>query len=323
MGVKLSKIKLGVVWSLTSHFPTFACYLNELTEKCREFFSRFTDKPERFISARIEYAWSEDKKELEKIAREHKIKIVDKMEDMINLVDGVLILTRYPYKNLEYAKPFIKAKIPLFIDKPFASNVEEAYEIVRLALRYKTPIMSTSALRYAIELNELRDFINKERDIWGGNLVGPGDFRVENMLYGIHIIEILSSLFGRGVEKVFAKEYKIGDKHHIIANVVYKDGKNFVLQLGSPCYKWLVTLIGKNEVKSISIENSYEYYKGTINAILKMIVDRRSPIDILDTLEVIRVCHAIQKSIDENGREIILDKEFPIPDDIKSFKHYY
>ncbi len=313
-------IKLGVVWSLTSHFPTFACYLNELTEECKKFFSRFTKEPIRFENARIEYAWSEDKEELKKIANPHKIKIVDSPEDMIGLIDGALVLTRFPYKNLEYAKPFIEARIPTFIDKPLSPNVEVAYEIVRLAIKYNTPLMSTSALRYAIELEELKKFIEQEKDIWGGNVIGPGDFRVENTLYGIHVVEVLSALFGRGVERVWANEFKLKDKLHVCACIVYKDGKTFTIHLGSPYYKWLVTLVSKKSEKRVVIENSYEYYRRTIQAILEMITKKKTPINLMDTLEVIRICYAVQKSIEEGGREIILNKEFPIPDDLKSLE---
>jgi len=309
-------IRLGVVWSLTSHFPTFACYLNALTDNCRNFFSKYTKSPKQYENARIEYAWSEDREELIKIASIHGITVVSDIEDMIDRIDGVLILTRYPYKNLEYSRPFIEAGIPTFIDKPFAPNTDIAYEIVRLSRKHNTPIMSTSALRYAVELEPLKSFLKERRDIWGGNIVAPGDFRVENTLYGIHAVEILSALFGSGIERVRGTEFKVSEKLHVLVDIIYKDGKVFSLHLGSPYYKWRVTLISKGASISADLGNSYEYYKRTIGKILEMVETHTEPIDIMDTLEVVRTCFAVQMSI-ERGVEVVLDRDLPLPQDLK------
>lgn len=309
-------LRLGVVWSLTSHFPTFACFLNTLTNDCKKFLSKYTRTPKQFKDAKIEYVWSEDREGVEKIAKAHKITIVDNINEMIEKIDGALVLTRYPYKNLEYAKPFIEAGIPTFIDKPFAPNVKTAYEIVKLSRKHRTPIMSTSALRYAIELEPLKSFIKEKDEVWGGTIIAPGDFRVENTLYGIHVIEFLSALFGRGIERVWGTEFKVGEKLHVFVNIIYKDGKAFNLHLGSPYYKWQITLVSKGASTSTTIENAYEYYRRTINNILEMIKKRIEPINLLDTLEVVRTCFAIQKSIEEEV-EVILDKDFPLPRDLE------
>ena len=309
-------LKLGVVWSLTSHFPTFAYFLNNLTEDCKKFLFRYTETPKQFEDARIEYVWSEDREGVEKIAKSHGITIIDDISEMIGKIDGALILTRYPYKNLEYARPFIEAGIPTFIDKPFAPNIDVAYEIVRLSRKHKTPIMSTSALRYAIELEPLKSFVKERGELWGGSIIAPGDFRVENTLYGIHVIEILSTLFGRGIERVWGTEFKVGEKLHVLVNVVYKDGKAFNLHLGSPYYKWQVTLISKEASISTIVENAYEYYRGTINNVLKMVRERIEPINLIDTLEVVRTCYAVQKSIKE-GVEVVLGRDFSLPPDLK------
>ena len=312
------ELRLGVVWSLTSHFPTFACYLNELTDECLKSFSKFTDHPERLEGARIAYAWSEDREELERIAEAHRIEVVDDVSDMVGRVDGALVLTRYPDKNLEYARPFLEAGVPTFIDKPLAPGVETAYEIVRLSREHGTPIMSTSALRYAAELDELRSFV-RGRELWGGSVVAPGDFRVENTLYGIHVVEALSSLIGRGVDRVRGREVEGPRGTHVLVEVVYKSGVAFSVHMGSPCYKWVITLACEGASTTVVIENSYEFYRRTISKILEMFRTGAEPVDVRDTLEVVRTCYAVQRSIEE-GREVVLDEEFPIPEDLRGLR---
>ena len=48
--------------------------------------------------------------------------------------------------HLKLARPFLQAGIPTFVDKPFASNLKDAKEIVRLARKHKTPMFNSSIL---------------------------------------------------------------------------------------------------------------------------------------------------------------------------------
>jgi len=62
-------------------------------------------------------------------------------------VDAVLIESVDGRPHLEQARPVIKARKPLFIDKPLAGSLRDAIEIYRLAKENNVPVFSSSSYR--------------------------------------------------------------------------------------------------------------------------------------------------------------------------------
>src|SRR5258708_27102454 len=80
------------------------------------------------------------------------VPLVDKPEEMIGKVDGMLIESQEGTVHWDRAKPFLEAGIPCYIDKPFTCGVDHARKIIDLAEKKKLPVFSSSSLRYAPEL---------------------------------------------------------------------------------------------------------------------------------------------------------------------------
>src|SRR5437763_15998214 len=107
------------------------------------------------------------KSEMEKFG----VKLVEKPEDMIGKVDGVLIESQEGGVHWERARPFLEAGLPCYIDKPFTCSAADAKKIVELAAKKKVGVFSSSSLRY---VPELVDFLAKEKDkIIGALAYGP------------------------------------------------------------------------------------------------------------------------------------------------------
>jgi hypothetical protein len=75
--------------------------------------------------------------------------VVKRFDDMVGKVDGMFIDAFFgtPY-NHHLARPYIEAGIPTFINRPFSDNVRKAREIVELAKKYNTPVMTGSSFEH-------------------------------------------------------------------------------------------------------------------------------------------------------------------------------
>lgn len=115
------------------------------------------------------------------------------IDELCQKCDFIIILApSNPEKHLEYAEAVLKYGKPTYIDKTFAPDYETAAKIFDIAKRYSTPFFSTSALRFADELEELD----------GGNnfiITGGGSNFPE---YCIHTIEMAIKLLDNKIEDV-------------------------------------------------------------------------------------------------------------------------
>ena len=73
--------------------------------------------------------------------------IAEKPEDMLGKVDAVMVTARDGKFHPEFARPFVEAGLPMFIDKPFAVDPAEALALVRLAKSKNVPLVGGSSVK--------------------------------------------------------------------------------------------------------------------------------------------------------------------------------
>ncbi len=80
------------------------------------------------------------------------------LEEMAKDIDAVFIADcdGGGGDHLKLATPFLKKGIPAFVDKPFASTLKDALEIVKLAEENKTPLFNASILTYVPAASQFR-----------------------------------------------------------------------------------------------------------------------------------------------------------------------
>src|SRR5437879_9026920 len=107
--------------------------------------------------------------------------------------------------HLEQVKPVWAAKKPVFIDKPLAASYKDATEIARLAKQTGVPWFSSSSMRFWKETQRLKSPADVVGHIVGYSVYGPSPTEPHHpdlMWYGIHGVEMLFTLMGRGCESV-------------------------------------------------------------------------------------------------------------------------
>jgi hypothetical protein len=192
--------RLGIVGTDTSHVPAFTRVFNDPSS--RDYIPGF-----RVVAAYkggspdLKDSFTRVDKFAEEIRTKWNVEIVPDIASLCQKVDGVLLESVDGRTHLKQAREVIAARKPLFIDKPFASTLEDAREIARLAKEAGVPWFSTSSLRYGEVAVSM-----KFPDTTGVMTWGPGPLEEHHYLdlswYAIHPIEMLYALLGPGCEEV-------------------------------------------------------------------------------------------------------------------------
>lgn len=138
------------------------------------------------------------------------------IEELCEKSDYIVILAPSdPEKHLPYAKVALKYGKRTYIDKTFAPNLSEAEEMFDIAEKYGSPFFSTSALRYASELDGIK--APKFLKVWGGG----GNFPE----YSIHQIEMVVKVMGSGHKSVTVNKTENG----YVCDIVLEDDRKVQL----------------------------------------------------------------------------------------------
>lgn len=105
--------------------------------------------------------------------------------------------------HLELARPFLRAGLPTFIDKPFAASYKDAKAIVRLAEQYQAPLMAASMLHQADGTTDLRQRQSELGELGLAIIRGSHGWETKSGLEGItHGIAMALAIYGHNVDWV-------------------------------------------------------------------------------------------------------------------------
>src|SRR5260370_42417363 len=142
-------IKLGVLDFDTSHVVEFTRRL--LHKDVAE--DQWVDGAEVVVACPGESKIMPERiPEYKKIMDKLGVPLVEKPEDMIGKVDGMLIESQEGGVHWEQARPFVDAALPCWIDKPVTCGIDDARKLAELSEKTKTPVFSAPSLRYAQQL---------------------------------------------------------------------------------------------------------------------------------------------------------------------------
>ena len=155
------------------------------------------------------HVWDMDRLEAESFARMHKgVEVVDDYGDMVGKVDGIILSdfdSCIHFKEL--TQPYLEAGIPIFINRPFALNLEDARHMIDLAKKHDTPIMSGSSFEYAPEVKHIKKEIAEIEPVRGFTTANSmSDYAT----HGIHGVFFAYACVGGGIRSM---AYQTPDWH--------------------------------------------------------------------------------------------------------------
>ena len=155
--------------------------------------------------------YSNEPEAVQKLHDTYGTPIMADFADAVGQVDGVMITARHGDNHYKYAKPYMEAGIPMFIDKPITCTEEEAVTFMREARARGIRLCGGSTCAALAETLALAEDVRTEAQgkVRGGAVVSPyqpnspyGGFT----FYAQHLIEIMTTVFGEGVECVRVDE---------------------------------------------------------------------------------------------------------------------
>jgi predicted dehydrogenase len=138
-----------------------------------------------------------------KLKEQYGVRFYDTIEELCENVDAVLLESVDGRPHLEQVRPVLKARKPVFIDKPIAGSLRDAMEIFDLAKKARVPVFSSSSLRFAKNSQTARNgAIGK---ITFAETYGPWSIEPHHpdlFWYGVHGVESLFTVMGTGCQTV-------------------------------------------------------------------------------------------------------------------------
>ena len=292
-------IRLGLVDFDTSHAVEFTLRLNHKA-KDRE---QWVDGAEVVLGCPGESKIMPEripgyKKEIERLG----VKLVEKPEEMIGKVEGVLIESQEGGAHWGRARPFLEAGLPCFIDKPFTCGVADARKILALSARKKARVFSSSSLRYAPELVKFTASAPAKKLLgalaYGSAPLYEKDRRLNPGLYhyGIHVVEVLYTLMGPGCQRVVCTHEKDVD----VVSGQWKGGRVATLRGIRPTAPYGFVAFTGEGVKPVTLGTKY-IYRELLKKVVEFFRTKEPPVDPAVTLEVIAFIEAANRSAANHG----------------------
>ena len=228
----------------------------------------------------------------EEWCRKMGVKKCESIEEICALCDYVIILSPSdPDRHLEQAKRVFRCGKSPYIDKTFADNYENASEIYRMADECGVRFFTTSALRYA---NELDGYAGKSREM---STFGGGRSIEE---YIIHQIEMVVRCVGVGAVAV---RYGASDNLGKV-EILYPDSRSATMTY-APELSFEAVITGEDG-ESHRMEISSPYFDNLIGEILKFFTTGRVPFAREETLEIMKIRDGVLRAVGAPGERICL-----------------
>jgi hypothetical protein len=302
-GLSQNSKRIGIIGLDTSHSTAFAKALNGANPSAN--YSGFTISAaypkgsEDIVSSTKRVAgYTEDVKKL-------GIEIADSIEELLSKSDFILLETNDGRPHLQQALQVIRAGKTLFIDKPVAGSLSDAIAIYETAKKYKVPVFSSSSLRY---METVQDVVQgKVGKVLGADTYSPATLEKTHpdlFWYGIHGVEILFTVMGKGCKEVM----RVSSPDTDIVVGTWQDGRAGTFR---------GTRTGTHDYGGTAYGEKGNYvlgpFKGYDNLLDRIIAFFRSgvpPVSAEETLEIYTFMEAADESKRNGGKAVLLEEVY-------------
>ena len=284
--------KLGLVGLCTSHPECWVPVIRELNEQNN-------------LDVEIVAAWDSGETRPDGFALEFCKKFaipnhVEKLSDMIDMVDGVIVHTTNWDKHIEQAEPFVQAGKSVLLDKPVGGSMKDL-NIIQDWMKQGKRITGGSSLRFCREVVDLLAQPVAER---GEVHTAYSAIGVDDFNYGIHAYSLVSCLMGAGIRSA---RY-LGSSQQKQLMLTWHDGRIALMTVGKAA--WLpfsLTAVSDKNIFNIKADTSI-IYRSLLEAQLPYLIGKTDelPLTAEELVEPELAALAARQSWLNNGSEVFL-----------------
>lgn len=210
------------------------------------------------------------------------------LDELCEKSDVIVVLSpSYPEKHLPYAETVLKYGKRTYIDKTFAPDYSTALKIFELGEKYNTPFFSSSALRYATELNDIKVT---------ANMVTTGGGRTLDE-YAVHQCEMIVKKLGTDVKSVVADIQGT----QVVARIAFESGKSATLVYGVNFPFTVYMEAGEGPADERWARVSSPFFKALIADMVNFFETGDISFDVNETKAVIKLVETVLKARDNPG----------------------
>jgi hypothetical protein len=255
--------------------------------------------------ARVTHVWTDDPADAPKVAKASLIpNVVERPEHVIGHVDAVIIATDKGHEHVSRCRPFVKAGLPIFVDKPLVDNEQDLVTFSRWVAK-GAPIMSSSCMRYCKEYLPYRASTHELGEVRFASITTAKSWE----RYGIHALEGIYPILGPG----FISARNTGSLERNIVHLKHRSGADVVVVASADMYGGfgLLQLCGTVGQAHAVMADTFYAFKAQLAAFIEYLRTGVRPFSFSETQELMKLVIAGTRSRDEGGREVALSEIGP------------
>ena len=239
----------------------------------------------------VAYAWAEIDKDdgmtTDEWCDKHGVQRVTTIEELIARSDAMIILSSdHPEHHERLSKLALQSGKPVYMDKTFAPDLAAAKRMFEQAESSHTPLFSSSALRFAVEVQQHKAYaLNEQIEFLA--VTGPGMYAN----YAVHQFEMIITLMGLGAQRI--KSLSTEHCNHLLIDYDHGRKASF-LQTNPAPFQAIVTY---EDGEGQFIAQCSDIFIGLIDHILKFFDDKQVPVTPKETLAVIALIEAGEQAL--------------------------
>lgn len=289
-------LRAGIIGLDTSHVTAFTKTLN--AEK---------PKPEA-VGVRVVAAWPGGSADIPSSinrvpgftadVKKLGVEIVDTIDELVEKVDVVFIESLDGRVHLEQVRPVLKAKKPVYIDKPLAANLPDVLRIYDEAKAAGVPIFSSSSLRFGKSTLAARaGTLGKIKHCEASSPASLEQHHVDLYWYGIHGCEALYTVMGTGCISVQRGTTADGK---IEVTGEWSDGRLGIFREGKG---YAGKALGDKGESPIGASEGYD---PMLYEIVKFFKTGTPPVTAEETIEIYTFMEAADESKRQGGAKVLM-----------------